>query len=81
MSPDVDPKEGKGSADESLSTEVQLLFIGQLVDFVKRMENSSIYKSLLGGSRRRKSSALPTCRLFFSAVLVALGGPFNFGYQ
>ncbi|PIO70780.1 transporter, major facilitator family protein [Teladorsagia circumcincta] len=48
----------------------------------KGMENSSVYKSLIGENRSpRKTSTLPTWRLFLSAVLVAFGGPFNFGYQ
>ncbi|VDL79438.1 unnamed protein product [Nippostrongylus brasiliensis] len=46
------------------------------------MEDTAVYKNLLEESREpQKPSHSPPPRLLLSAVLVALGGPFNFGYQ
>nr|CDJ98159.1 General substrate transporter domain containing protein [Haemonchus contortus] len=82
MGLDSDSTHQKISDSEAYKTEVELAMISELVDFVKRMENSSICKGLIGeNSPRKKASKLPSGRLFIAAVLVALGGPFNFGYQ
>ncbi|KHJ88727.1 Tat pathway signal sequence domain protein [Oesophagostomum dentatum] len=45
------------------------------------MEDSAVYKSLIYEPSPPKKSSLPPLRLQLTAILVALGGPFNFGYQ
>ncbi|ETN77491.1 hypothetical protein NECAME_03155, partial [Necator americanus] len=46
------------------------------------MEDPAVYKSLIEKTRpQRKNSSLPPSKLLLTAILVALGGPFNFGYQ
>ncbi|VDO41650.1 unnamed protein product [Haemonchus placei] len=82
MGLDSDSIQEKISDSEACTTEEELAVISELVDFVKRMGNSSTYKGLIGGeSLRKKAPPLPSSRLFIASVLVALGGPFNFGYQ
>ncbi|KIH46669.1 transporter, major facilitator family protein [Ancylostoma duodenale] len=46
------------------------------------MEDNGIYRSLIDETRSpQKRSSLPPPKLLLTAILVALGGPFNFGYQ
>ncbi|CAJ0601424.1 unnamed protein product [Cylicocyclus nassatus] len=46
------------------------------------MEDKAIYKNLIDETKApRKNSSLPPLKLQLTAILVALGGPFNFGYQ
>ncbi|RCN53364.1 transporter, major facilitator family protein [Ancylostoma caninum] len=46
------------------------------------MEDNGVYRSLIDETRPpQKKSSLPPPKLLLTAILVALGGPFNFGYQ
>lgn len=52
------------------------------IAYIFRMEDVGVYKSLIQEPRWvPKKSSIPPLRLMLSAALVAIGGPFQFGYQ